>query len=190
MRELSLSHHTAHTEHFEPTRFLAGLETLAVSEVIPHRAPMILIDKLKHYAVDTLTTCTHISEHSAYFNSTLNGVPNYVGIEYMAQSIAALAGVEAKLKQDKIRVGFLLGSRKLNLHIPSFVLGKTYHTEVKRLYQEASGLAVFDCHIFIEATATEPKIIVASANVNVFQPQDTQAYIHNSSHQNDNKAPQ
>jgi hypothetical protein len=45
---------------------------------------------------------------------------------------------------------------------------------VTRLYQEESGLAVFDCQIYHHQT------LVAAANVNVFQPQDTQAYIDES----------
>ncbi|MGI2170101.1 hotdog family protein [Shewanella sp. MF05960] len=143
-----------------------------ISEFVPHRAPMILIDKLLEHQPDTLLTAIHISEASAYFDNTINGVPNYVGIEYMAQSIAALAGVEAKLKGDKVRVGFLLGSRKLQMHIGHFILGQTYHTKVSRLYQEPSGLAVFDCQIFHQ------NHVVASANVNVFQPLNTQAYIN------------
>ena len=104
----------------------------------------------------------------------LNGVPNYVGIEYMAQSIAALAGVEALLRDDIIRVGFLLGTRKLQMHLDRFALGESYRTQVTRLYQEESGLAVFDCHIYHQDT------LVAQANVNVFQPQDIHAYIDES----------
>lgn len=150
-----------------------SLLALDISEFVPHRAPMILIDNLLEHQPDTLLTAIHISQSSAYFDSVLNGVPNYVGIEYMAQSIAALAGVEAKLVGDKVRVGFLLGSRKLQMHIDHFELGQTYHTKVSRLYQEPSGLAVFDCHIYHQDQ------VVASANVNVFQPQDTQAYINN-----------
>jgi predicted hotdog family 3-hydroxylacyl-ACP dehydratase len=145
-----------------------------VSHFIPHRAPMILIDNLLEHTPDSLTTETHISPDSAYFDSQLNGVPNYVCIEYMAQSIAALAGVEALLHHEDIRVGFLLGSRKLQIHIDTFTLGESYRTQVTRLYQEESGLAVFDCHIYHQDT------LVAQANVNVFQPQDTLAYINES----------
>ncbi|MGI2172941.1 thioester dehydrase [Shewanella ulleungensis] len=150
----------------------ATLLTLDISEFVPHRAPMILIDNLLEHQPDNLLTATHISKASAYFDQAINGVPNYVGIEYMAQSIAALAGVEAKLIGEKVRVGFLLGSRKLQMHIDHFVLGQTYHTKVKRLYQEPSGLAVFDCQI------CHQDHVVASANVNVFQPRDAQAYIN------------
>ncbi|GIU43973.1 thioester dehydrase [Shewanella sairae] len=152
---------------FDPTT----LASCDVAEFIPHRQPMILISQLLEHNHDSLLTQTNISATSPYFDSRLNGVPNYVGIEYMAQSIAALAGVEARLRDDIIRVGFLLGSRKLKMHINQFDLGQSYQTKVTRLYQEESGLAVFDCQIL------HNQKVVAEANVNVFQPQDTQAYI-------------
>ncbi|MGS0677370.1 ApeP family dehydratase [Shewanella sp. 0m-4] len=152
------------------------LADLDVAEFIPHRQPMILINQLLNHSHDSLLTQTDISANSPYFDSHLNGVPNYVGIEYMAQSIAALAGVEAHLRDDIIRVGFLLGSRKLKMHISQFDAGQSYQTRVTRLYQEESGLAVFDCQIL------HKQVVVAEANVNVFQPQDTQAYIAESTH--------
>ncbi|MCH1931077.1 hotdog family protein [Shewanella sp. A25] len=152
-----------------------------IADFIPHREPMILIDRIIAHEADSLKTEVTITPNSAYFDDARQAVPNYVGIEYMAQSIAALAGVEAKLREDKIRVGFLLGSRKLALHVEQFKLGQTYVTQVKRLYQEESGLAVFDCQIYLKSADSEPQL-VAEANVNVFQPQDTQAYIAASQH--------
>ncbi|QFU24835.1 hotdog family protein [Shewanella eurypsychrophilus] len=152
----------------------AVIKQMPVSEVVPHRDPMILIDQLLEHGIDTLLTQVNISELSPYFDDAHKGVPNYVGIEYMAQSIAALAGVEAKIRGDKIRVGFLLGTRKLKMHIPYYSQGESYQTRVSRLYQEEAGLAVFECKIFHEQT------LVAEANINVFQPQDAQAYISES----------
>ncbi|SQH74242.1 Thioester dehydrase [Shewanella benthica] len=150
------------------------LSQMAIADVIPHRDPMILIDRLISHETDSLLTQVDISELSPYFDAELKGVPNYVGIEYMAQSIAALAGVEAKSRGDIIRVGFLLGTRKLQMHIADYRLGESYQTRVSRLYQEESGLAVFDCQIFHRQT------LVATANVNVFQPQDVERYISQS----------
>lgn len=156
------------------------LKRTAVADVVPHRAPMVLIDQLLAHDTDTLLTQININALSPYFDETLNGVPNYVGIEYMAQSIAALAGVEAKSRGEDIRVGFLLGTRKLKMHSAYFALGESYQTRVSRLYQEETGLAVFDCQIYHGDT------IIAEANVNVFQPQDAQAYISESK-QEDNR---
>ncbi|MCE9687947.1 hotdog family protein [Shewanella sp. AS16] len=147
------------------------LSQLQITELVPHRQPMVLIDALVSHSPDSLITETRISKDSAYFDDQLQGVPNYVGIEYMAQSIAALAGIEAKLRGDTVRVGFLLGSRKLSFATRTYRLGQSYNTRVTRLYQEDSGLAVFDCEIYHGETR------VAAAQVNVFQPQDTQAFV-------------
>lgn len=154
------------------------LALLDVADYLPHRAPMILIDRLLEHQPDTLLSEVFIQPSSPYFDDKAQSVPNYVGIEYMAQSIAALAGIEATAKQRPIRVGFLLGTRKLQLHIKAYQLGQRYQIRVSRLYQEESGLAVFDCQILHQAT------LVATANINVFQPQDTQAYIAQSSQDN------
>ena len=145
-----------------------------VANYLPHREPMILIDRILAYCDDNLLSETVISPSSAYFDAATQQVPNYVGIEYMAQTIAALAGVEAKANNLPICIGFLLGSRKLEMHINGFELGASYFTRVTRLYQEDTGLAVFDCQILHKDQ------VVASANVNVFQPQDAQAYISQS----------
>ncbi|MEI6859912.1 MAG: hotdog family protein [Shewanella sp.] len=150
------------------------LSQMAITDVIPHRDPMILINRLISYKTDTLLTQVDIDELSPYFDAEINGVPNYVSIEYMAQSIAALAGLEAKSRGDNIRVGFLLGTRKLQMHISGYQLGESYQTQVNRLYQEESGLAVFDCQIFHQQT------LVATANVNVFQPNDIKSYLSKS----------
>lgn len=150
-----------------------------ITDFIPHRAPMILVDKIISYQHDTLVTEVTITTQSPYFDEHHQAVPNYVGIEYMAQSIAALSGVEAKLRNDNIRIGFLLGSRKLVLHAKQYQLGRCYRIHVNRLYAEDSGLAVFDCQIYLmpKVNSDQDNILVAEANVNVFLPRDTQAYL-------------
>ncbi len=146
-------------------------DSIDVESFLPHQRPMVLIDKIIDSQADQLTAQVTITPQSPYFDEQRQGVPNYVGIEYMAQTIAALAGVEAKRQQAPIKVGFLLGSRKLVFQTPTFKLNQSYQITVLRLYQEESGLAVFDCKIELENQ------IVASANVNVYQPQDTQTYL-------------
>ncbi len=160
-----------------------SLTELDVAKLIPHRQPMILIDRLLEHQTDTLLTETIISPESAYFDENSQSVPNYVGIEYMAQSIAALAGLEAKANQQPIRIGFLLGSRKLKMHVKAFKLGESYQSRVSRLYQEDTGLAVFECQIIHQGK------VVAEANINVFQPQDTSAYITESIQGNEESHP-
>ncbi|MEG3767548.1 3-hydroxylacyl-ACP dehydratase, partial [Alteromonas sp. 14N.309.X.WAT.G.H12] len=88
----------------------------------------------------------------------------HIGIEYMAQSIAAFAGANDLDSGREKKVGFLLGSRKYTSTIPVYGKGCALHISVQRLFQEESGLGVFDCHIFLSENT------VSTAKVNVFQP--------------------
>ncbi|MFQ6372007.1 thioester dehydrase [Shewanella sp. YIC-542] len=152
----------------------APLRQRNIADFLAHRPPMILIDHIEQHSDNYLLTCVAITRDSPFFDSARGWVPNYVGIEYMAQSIAALAGVEAERRGDAVQLGFLLGSRKLQLQQPGFLPGQQYHVAVQRLYQEDSGLAVFDCEILHQGTR------IASAHVNVFQPRDVAAYMADS----------
>lgn len=136
----------------------------SIERVLAHEAPMILIDKLVAYSEDSAQCEVTITQQSACYDASLNGVPAYVGIEYMAQSIAAFAGANDIDAGRQKRVGFLLGTRKLTLNTPQFTLNDTLTITVQRIYQEDTGLGVFDCKI------TKNDDSLAEARVNVFQP--------------------
>ena len=63
-----------------------------ITEVLPHQAPMILIDSLEYYDVDSCRCTVAITQKSPFYNELKTGVPSYIGSEYMAQAIAAFAG--------------------------------------------------------------------------------------------------
>lgn len=142
-----------------------------LTQVLPHRAPMVLIDSLKCYSSEHAECEVTIAPSSMFFDCETDSVPAYVGIEYMAQSIAAFAGANDIDNGHEVGVGFLLGSRRYNAFTNGFRIGAKLTINVKRLYQEDSGLSVFDCNI------VEQEEILAEAKVNVFQPDDAKQYI-------------
>ncbi|MDN4502141.1 hotdog family protein [Alteromonadaceae bacterium BrNp21-10] len=142
-----------------------------IEQVLPHAAPMILVDELCAYDQNSAVCKVTITTASAFFDETANGVPSYVGIEYMAQTIAAFAGAHEQDAGHLVQIGFLLGSRKYNSLTSHFGLGSTLHISVTRLYQEDSGLSVFDCKIKHQAS------LLASAKVNTFQPENANQYL-------------
>ena len=145
-----------------------------IIDVIPHREPMILIDSLCGYDDDSCTCQLTIKESSAFYDKAKSGVASYIGSEYMAQTIAAYAGAHALDNQQEIAIGFLLGSRKYKTFVPYFKLNSVITIKVKQLYQEDSGLRVFDCEV------SDEQQVIAQANINVFQPQDAQAFLKDS----------
>ena len=143
-----------------------------IIEVLPHRAPMVLIDQLDKYDKVSASCSVTIQENSPFYDAQHQGVASYIGNEYMAQAIAAYSGAHALDEQGTVTIGFLLGSRKYKTFQPYFRLGEKYLITINELYKEESGLSVFDCEI-IDAKNN----IVAKANVNVFQPKDVESFL-------------
>jgi len=146
-----------------------------IVDVLPHRDPMILIDSLDYYDIDSCVCHVSISKDSPFYDDKYAGVPTYIGSEYMAQTIAAHAGALALDNKEPVTIGFLLGSRKYKTFNPYFLLGEQFVVSVKLLYLEDSGLSVFECEIKDLAHN-----IIAQANINVFQPTDAAAFINES----------
>ena len=95
-----------------------------LEELLPHRPPMVLIDEVESFdaASKRLTVRVTITPEQIFFFKGLDGVPNWVAIEYMAQASAALAGCWDKHVAPDLpaRPGLLLGTRKLELNLAKF----------------------------------------------------------------------
>ena len=142
-----------------------------IEQVLPHSHPMILIDQLIDNSETSAECSVQIGEHSNFYNTKRQSVPSYVGIEYMAQTIAAYANA-LKLEQgDTVSLGFLVSSRSYTAQISEFSLGSKLSIYVERILKEANGLSVFNCKIEHENQE------VVQATINVFEPDDPELYL-------------
>jgi len=146
-----------------------------ITDVLPHQAPMILIDSLEYYDEGACRCSVEITPASPFFDELKQGVPSYIGSEYMAQAIAAFAGAHALDAKGEVQIGFLLGSRKYKTFQAHFKRNEVLTITIKELYREDSGLRVFECEIL-----SHENHVLAQANINVFQPKDPDAFIHES----------
>ena len=92
-----------------------------IRSLLPHSGPMVLLDRVIAADEESLCAEVRIRQNSLFCNA--DGVGAWVGLEYMAQAIGAYAGYTAKLRDDPIRVGFLLGTRRYQSSQPSFAVG-------------------------------------------------------------------
>ncbi|MDP3876621.1 MAG: hotdog family protein [Methylobacter sp.] len=133
----------------------------AVADLIPHSGSMVLLERIIDYDDQSL-----IAEVVVRGDGLLGGdeksVPAWVGIEYMAQAIAAFAGVTAKQANEPIRLGFLLGTRRYGSNIAAFKAGSILTIRVKKIMQD-DNLGVFDCRIDGDG-------VEITAKLNVYQP--------------------
>ncbi len=141
------------------------LHEVALADLLPHASPMILITNLIE-AQDEYVDCeVTINEQSLFYDNKACGVPAWVGIEYMAQSIGVHAGVQAMLASEPIKIGLLLGCRRFESEVVNFNLGQSLRIRAQKLYLEESGLAGYDCNIYCQNK------LLCSAKLNVFSPQ-------------------
>jgi predicted hotdog family 3-hydroxylacyl-ACP dehydratase len=143
---------------------LAGIFNLIdctdIAGLIPHSGRMILLDRIIDVDEDTLSAELLVRADGLLGDGKT--VPAWAGIEYMAQAIAAYAGIQSKLAGEPIKLGFLLGTRRYTSNIGSFAVGTMLTVQVKNIIQD-DNLGVFDCKIY--GTTIE-----VQANVTVYQP--------------------
>jgi len=135
-------------------------DSIPVTELLPHGPEMTLIDKLVESSADRSVGIVTITTSSEFVES--GGVPSWVGIEYMAQTIAARVGYDAYLRGESPPVGLLLGTRNYSTLVSEFAIGSELRIIVKPLFVE-SGFGSFTCTIKTDA-------VVAEAVLNTYQP--------------------
>ncbi|MGB0683237.1 MAG: hypothetical protein ACPGOV_11035 [Magnetovibrionaceae bacterium] len=145
----------------------------AIEDLIAHRAPMILIDRVLDFDSEFIRTQVVITEKSPFLRA--GRVPAYVAIEYMAQSIAAYSGLCAKQEGRPISIGFLLGTRNLSLKKTTFEIGNSLSVDAKSIYNDGE-MGAFECQVFRHGEK------VASAILNVYQPSTTRPQLNTPGH--------
>lgn len=144
---------------------------LPIEHYVPHRGAMLLIDRLLEASADHAVAEVRVSPDGLFVED--DGMPAWVGIEYMAQTVAAWAGWQAAQKNTPVRIGFLLGTRKFEAFTPSFSIGSVLRVTVRCELIGSNGLGMFDCELQDGTT------VVARARISVFEPEDGAAHIHN-----------
>lgn len=131
-----------------------------IAALIPHSGDMVLLDKIIDYDGNKLSAELVVRADGLLGDGKT--VPAWAGIEYMAQAVAAYAGIRSKLAGEPIKLGFLLGTRRYTGNVANFEVGAKLTIQIKNIIQD-DKLGVFDCRIHGEG-------IEISANLNVYQP--------------------
>lgn len=140
-----------------------------LAELLPHAADMILIDQVVDFDEEQIRTRLTIAP-GGLFNQPDGSMPAWVGIELMAQTVAAYAGCTARTRGEPVKLGFLLGSRKFDCNVSCFPAGSELTIHALRSLQDDSGMGVFEC------TLTGPDI-QAFARLNVYCPPNAHDYL-------------
>lgn len=131
----------------------------SVNELLPHAGAAVLIDAVLMNAPDRIRAAAHITREHPYYVAD-QGVPTWVGIEMMAQTVAAHAGLTGRAEGRAPRAGMLLGTRRYRAEISHFPEGARLEIEADREFGDVGGVAACACRIrcderiVVEATIT------------------------------------
>lgn len=141
----------------------------SIKDIVPHDPPMVLLDRYISSDDVSLIAEVDISETSAFFEPG-QGVPAYVGIEYIAQAISAFNGLSDYTQGKPVQLGFLLGSRKVEISQAYFAPQSTITVSVRVSFNDGE-MAVFDGEILCAGD------VLVKGRINAFQPAEPMNYI-------------
>ena len=140
-----------------------------ITELVPHRPPMLLIDRLLADDAELIRVEAVIKPDQLFL--TEQGMPAWVGVELMAQTMAAWAGLRSVQSGKPVKLGFLLGTRRYDCTRSFFPVGARIEIEARQELLAENGLGVFICKMFLEGE------LLASAQLNAFQPPNVDDYL-------------
>lgn len=144
-----------------------------LNDLLPHKPPMVLLSDYIDADTEIAICRVDIGTSSPFFDTQKQGVPAYVGIEYMAQTVAVYSGAQGQRLGQAPKVGFLLGTRKYHAQVSHFHLGQQLEIRVKKVIEDSSGLSVFQCEII----SIDDSQLLVQAKLNVFQPDDVTTWL-------------
>jgi predicted hotdog family 3-hydroxylacyl-ACP dehydratase len=129
-----------------------------ITDLIPHSGKMVLLDAIDDYGENWLQATVNISNQSTFYKD--GGVSSVYALEYMAQTIAAFAGIKNAEQRKAKKIGFITGCRKFNVETEKFVTGQKLLVRAEEYFNDGKILA-FDCWI-------KDGKLLASARINVY----------------------
>lgn len=117
-----------------------------LESLIPHRKPMLLLDKAFDVTENSAIAGVDISPASSFYVEG-KGVPAWIGVEYMGQTAALIAGWQLRQGLTQPHLGLLLGTRKFSAFSAWFARGDQLRVSASEVAVVGEGLATFYCEI-------------------------------------------
>lgn len=139
-----------------------------LAELLPHAGDMILLDSIESWDDDSIVAQARVA-NDRLFALPDGSWPVWLGIELMAQAVAAYAGLRAKNSGGQVQLGFLLGTRKFACNVMHFPADCPLRIWARRSLEDDNGMGVFECGI-------DADNIEVRARLNVFRPMDPDSF--------------
>jgi predicted hotdog family 3-hydroxylacyl-ACP dehydratase len=130
-----------------------------VSELIPHRGEVLLLDRVLNHDGES-TTVRVVVDHQTWLKRENGSVATWVAVEYMAQCIAAHEGIRAHLEGRPPVRGSLATAVGVRLHRSCFEPGELLRVRTQRV-RGRPGLGVLShfCTVHEDGEAREGQLL-------------------------------
>lgn len=112
--------------------------------LLPHAGPMVLLDEVVAIGDETVRAVVTVRRDGLFAGPHQAGVPAWVGMEYLAQAIAAWSGFHERAQGRQVYPGFLVGTRSFHSSVGTLPYGVALTVEAERLMEDGEGIGVFD----------------------------------------------
>lgn len=151
----------------------AGDKLPPIEELLPHRGTMLLLDRATEYESSRL-----VAEYSprpgAWYADASGNMPGWMGIELMAQAVAAHVAMNKRQAGLNPKMGALLGTRSYQISprlAGSFAAGRLLRIRVQEEFRDDSGLAAYDCSIVQNGET------LATSMLKIYEPEDFELFV-------------
>jgi len=143
-----------------------------IEEVLPHRGIMLLVQRVVAWDAEHAAVAASAQRDAWYAED--GDMPSWIGIELMAQAIAAHVGLIARSQGRPPQRGVLLGTRQFRASRTRFPAERELLVSARVSYRDESGLGSYDATIDLDGAE------LATANVTVYEPPDFEAFLRGS----------
>lgn len=140
-----------------------------VETLVPQSGQMVLIDQVVQTADDYIVVDLTVRD-DGLFSDPDHTVPAWVGLEYMAQAVAAYSGYRRRTQGQEIELGFLLGTRFYECSADHFTCGERLRVKAEKIIEAANDMVVFDCTL-------SGAQVTARSKLNLLMPQDSKKFL-------------
>ncbi|ALP63649.1 MULTISPECIES: hotdog family protein [Paraburkholderia] len=144
-----------------------------IDTILPHRGTMLLVDGVSACGDEALTAYATV-RGDAWYADEDGAMPAWIGIELMAQGVAAHVALLAMRAGGRARPGVLLGTRSYQAHVSAFARDARLTIDVQEVLRSDAGHSAYECTIDHDGTR------YADAVIKVYQPGDFHTFIEGS----------
>jgi predicted hotdog family 3-hydroxylacyl-ACP dehydratase len=138
-----------------------------IVELLPHDGEMILLSEVIEYT-EEVTVCRAVIRADGLFANADGSTGSWLGLELMAQCIAAHSGLVRRSEGQPPQIGFLISARRLHFASNRYHAGQQLRIRSEHVWGKSTGMVSLSCSIHDEKSDT----LLAEAALNCFLPKN------------------